>query len=546
LEGHSVRIGEIVDILDNDRAGLKRGGRIISVDKSQSIVGVGGHVTVWLDRPIEIRRNLTDDYSSNFQFSVARNFNGGAPGYIDRSSQVYKYNLTLAWYNANGFTSEGEVKKLQKIIFPTDSSYSLSENEENLLGYQLCVSMVWTYSCPELISTKFRILGINESEDGSQFLITASPYDPEKYAIDGQKITLLPNIPTTNLPNQNKLIAPEIIEFSRNRRFISSTNSYEYIDELTASWTMEDSQSLTSIPNVAGFKIYVYKDGVLWKTINAADIGQNFTYSFEFSEYNVTYAIRVAAVYKYSSQESLSSKWSLYIGSNTIDKIPDVRGLYLVNNILDTSSPQDYDEEKSRIFYGQDAIFSWTEANVNVTPEAGELEDGGADTTLEEASKQNYAIRIYDPRYVEESQFINEYYSLTNNWIYNFSNNKNDGLRRNFIVNVAFQNSDGNRGLSESIEVTNEAPSAPSASELVFSYDKLGFNLKYSSTYADRDYVASLLIITPSDIENNLENLFREWESEENIISGLKELIKNNKKASAIFQNNVYISPFSK
>ena len=542
LEGHLHRVGEVIGVLDNDRAGLKRGGRILSVDKSGVEYGVGGIISIILDKPIEIKMDTVSSYIPNFQFGIARNFEGSQPGYLDRSSQIYSFNLTEDWWALNNFTYEGQVKHIQNIKFLLDSSYSSTDNEENFWGYQLQSSMIWIFANAELVSRKYKILNIVEDSDSlGEFVITCSPYDERKYEIDGKKIQYITQ-KTTRVADNFVLYTPIITQFTRNTVYSSISNTYKATDSLILNWKFQDGASLD--PSLYSFKIYLYKDGSIYKTIDNTLVRNSFNYTIGFEERGCVYGVVVEAVYSFSSATRISTIWYYAVSLESQDDLPIVKGLSLVNNIVDNTNLQTYTEQDWRTFYGIDAQFSWKVSNNSITYELGET-TAGADTVLQEAYFKTFDIKIFDINSLDDSQYVAEYTSTEPPWTYTFENNKKDGLRRNFVVQIALENTNGKLGVGDSINVYNKPPEKIRLDGIKCSYSKLAFNISINNL-SDYDYAGCLLLLTPTSVINNLANLFKDWGNDSNtILNGLRSFIKDNPKNAFIFKNDISLSPLS-
>ncbi len=543
LEGYTQRIGDVVDVLDNNRAGKKRGGRILSVDKSNVILGEGGIIEITLDRIIEIKKDTVSSYQPNFQFGIARNFTGSEPGYIDRASQIYDYTLLSNWWDINGFTYEGEVKRLQTLKFAVDSSYTEEENQENFWGHQLRPSIIWIFSNQELVSSKWKIINITQSEENNEeFVITCSPYNEEKYLIDGQRIQYITQT-TNRLSDSYVLYTPIITSFSRRTTYSEQSNSYVSTDYLDLNWKFENNAALD--PSLYSFRIYLYKDGSLYKTIGADEVGNSFNYSILFTDKGCLYTVMVEAVFTWTNATRQSTTWGYSVSAASQDELPSVNGLYLVNNILNTENAQLYDSDDSTTFYGLNAQFNWNITNQNVVYELGESTTAGVDTILKEASFKTYNIRIYDPDNLDDTQYVAEYFSPEAPWTYTFENNKKDGLRRKFVAQIAFENTDSVLGVADSIEVYNKPPRKFSASDIKCDYSKLSFSISLS-TNIDYDYLGSILILTPANSENNLSSLYETYGSNsEEFLNQLSIFAKNNPNNVFVFASSLSISPLS-
>lgn len=411
-EGMYIRPGDVVGVLDNDRAGAPLGGRLLAI--------ADDGLSVTLDRNVTIPAGET-------KIHIARPRANLEPGEVTdsteadqaRTQQLETYTIT----NAPGETN---------VITFADA-----------ISATIAVAAVWTMQTAEVAMQLFRVINIEEQETGKSYAISGLEFLNEKFdAIEGDLDLEEPDI--TELRTDVGEV-PYVNNLVLERKAIVRPTGTELV--IQASWEEPPDYLIDQYI----VEVRIDDPGEPWRIHERTNVlGSRIPYTLPG-----TYLVAVTAVNGFGAQ-SLKQTASITIADVNPFDLYSVTGLELVGQGNDTD------------FIGRDARFEW-----RLNSPANSQEFGSpVITSGQDPLFKDYVVVIKDAdsgTEIYRETVLDPFFVFT----YVKNSEADGGPRNRFKIEVRGRDRYNNLTDPATLTVSNPAPPAPSALAVTSSFKSI-------------------------------------------------------------------------
>ncbi len=454
FNGAYLRPGQIISIADNDRSGVRHGGRIVSVVRGQS----GGDI-IHGDRPVKRYKWGTSDQAIANGDDADEGANGDPLAVVGTAFSVVLVSpqQMLMVTQATDLEESKKVEQPQVIRFPVktlslgnDGNIQIQLHTSASIPEEIVPGSVWGLESNQVYLQKARIMSVAEG-DKPYYSVTCIEYDEDKFGAAEDNIPFFTE--PISIPNGVEFPLPPT-NFSATQSVIVSNDGRE-LTRVTIDWVPPNSNF------IKGYNVYMKKG-----LGNFAFLG--FT-TGSYYELNIAiadeYFFQIHSV-GFTGRESINSlEGDIAIGV-IVD--PETEN----TDIEQISGLELFDQGNSDQFNGADALFRW-----RINSPVNSYEIGSEPFANAGGLSPDFAAFdcvLYDPNVLDDPDtLLNEAviyqtsvplpsfdftYELNRQLAFNRRGENNGIPFRDFIFEVRHRNQKGELSFPNRIRVSNPAP----------------------------------------------------------------------------------------
>lgn len=406
MECAYLRPGDIIDILDNDRAGVQQGGRLVGI--------AADRLSVTLDRSVTLHAG-----ANTVTFTRPQPFVG--PADIEDSSEVASLRTSQV-YTATITTGAGATMTLAFGV-------ALPEGVE--------VPAVFLVTTSAVVPAEYRVLSIEEMGDG-QYGVSALQYNADLFEAVENGVTLdEPDI--SDLPTKiTEVLEPVNITLTR----APAITEGNVVLKILASWEAPPDAS------IASYVVEYRLDSGNWVTVEETG-GTSSEIVYQVAG---TYQVKVTSINGIGARSDGIITQIVIPNTNPIELVRIV-GLELI------------DGANAETFQGRDAKFSWRliSPTTNAEPGQGPGNEGFTDPYFSAFEVTIWRIAGGDLQVWRETTTAPEF-------VFTFEKNLEVGPFNQFRIEVRALDAFANASPSAKLTVSNPPPAAPTSPSAAFAW----------------------------------------------------------------------------